>query len=35
MKIDDHGTLKLMDGGVTIVFQTGPAIGWMPMLVRH
>ena len=26
MKIDDHGTLKLMDGCVTIVFQTGPAI---------
>jgi hypothetical protein len=28
MKIDDHGTLKLMDGGVTIVFSDGSSY-WM------
>ena len=28
MKIDDHGTLKLMDGGVTIVFSVGSSY-WM------
>ena len=28
MQIDDHGTLKLIDGGVTIVFSDGSSY-WM------
>jgi len=28
MKIDDHGTLKLLDGGMTIVFSDGSSY-WM------